>query len=402
MGDTTNHQLDQPLGYRADVILRTNPIGYNNGFCPTSAIVQQPQTQPGLPTRLKLRSRGRWVFTAALIVCIAFAVHMMWHALFRFEAAGVVAGKTVHIANVVDGLIKTLHVEPGQRVKPNQVLASLDNLALRQKRQRLNDEIAIAQAELKSKTTELLWHDAQHHNRYQESVADYHTAAARLASEQARLESLEIESQSIQRLHANHAATDHELRLIAVAISGQRKSLEQVNALVEQSKQRVALSTGMIEQGQTTLLPHTARIQRLMNERSRIDEQLASCIIRSPINGIVLSIQCQPGEFHRAGTPMMSILDTHSLYVILYLSQTRSAGLSLNEPFHVVSTTEHAQIKCRVARIGDQHLTAPPSIRRFYRLDERLLPVYLECDPLEDTQRQLRLGQTVRLPRRWF
>lgn len=402
MDTAANQPPFRALGFRADVTGDwAGTDNDNNGFRSTYTDHNAAHSGPTKPTRLKLRPRGRWVFTLVLVVCLAVAAHMIWEAVFCYAAAGVVEGRVVHVPGVATGVVQKIHVQPGHQVKQGDVLVTLESLTLRHRRQRLEDELATARAQLKAEHTELEWRQGVHHDRHREVSANYHAAAARVASEQARLETLEAQLQSIQLAHERDAATDHELRLKQIAVAGQQDNLEELRAQAAEVKRRVDQSIGFLDLGGATILPQSSRIDLLEHEIVRLDEQLAACVIRSPLTGTVLSVQCQSGEYHRVGEPMVSIVDDESLEVVLYMPQDRSAQLLAGQSIAVAGLPQEPKLRCRVARVGSHYVEAPPSIRTRYRYQQRLLPVYLKPGESESEAR-LFLGQTVLLPRMFF
>src|SRR5262245_6290656 len=83
------------------------------------------------PTPLPKRPKGRWFVGLILLGFCGSAGYQVWQAYFRFQAYGTVTGRTVQVSSPWDGVVRYLHVRPGDKVRQGQLLLTLDNLALR-------------------------------------------------------------------------------------------------------------------------------------------------------------------------------------------------------------------------------------------------------------------------------
>lgn len=89
-------------------------------FLPAALEIMETPPSPGL----------RWLM---LILCSLFAITLLWSFIGKVDVVAVATGKTLPVANVKVvqpmeiGVVRTIHVRNGQRVRKGQLLIELDN-----------------------------------------------------------------------------------------------------------------------------------------------------------------------------------------------------------------------------------------------------------------------------------
>jgi HlyD family secretion protein len=112
----------------------------------------------------------------------------------------------------------------------------------------------------------------------------------------------------------------------------------------------------------------------------------------------VVKIHRLPGEHCPVSEPVLSILEEGSLQVVLYLPQGASTLLAVGETADLDVEPYPQPLACAVVRLGDRYEPAPEHIKRHYRADQKLLPVYLQPQDAHVQWMALRVGGVVRLP----
>lgn len=373
------------------------PLGSAGAIGPTSP---RPAAPAARPTPLPKRPKGRlFVGTVLLAVCIA-AVYGVWNSFFRYRAYGVVGGRVIEVSAPWDGIVQGTHVCEGELVHQGELLATLENLELVQRRDRLGDELRIAQAGLSAEASQLQWQSQLQEDRDQRALAEYYQLWGELLQEQAQLAEFTRKLDRIKTLTSRGVMSAEECDEVRFGEAGQRAKVEKLQAAVEEMRKRAELN-------QTSELPNRlkaqlVRIEALQAEISRLREQVGQGEIRAPVDGRVIKRYRFAGEYADASEAIFDILEHGSLEAVIYLPQHAGEALDVGQDISVYIQPHPQPVTCTVVRVGDQLETPPQSIQRHYRANQKLLPVYatLPSDAARDGT--LRLGSEVRLPSPWW
>ncbi len=148
------------------------------------------------------------------------------------------------------------------------------------------------------------------------------------------------------------------------------------------------------EQRSATARLEPANAKSLEREIRRVEEQLALADVSAPVDGIVLERHRVESEYAADSESVLTLLDTSTLKVVVYVRQHQTRQLSVGDLVWVEIRGVATPITCRVDRIEDRYRKPPPHIRSKFYADELLLPVHLT--PLEATDK-LRVGAVARL-----
>jgi multidrug resistance efflux pump len=363
---------------------------YDNLPATTRVLVQPaPVTQP--------RRKKLLVGAIVVIGCLVVA-HRVWHAFFRYRAVGTVIGQVTEVSAPEDGVIQAFHVKEGDKVDRGQVILTLDYPLLQARIAQVADEIRIAQADVKSETSRLKWQYVTSENGGNKVIADYDEKMGELLSEQARLEDLALTLQRTVALHRRKAVTDQQLDQARLAERGQREKVKMFQEAVAKLKQRAESVKNTSDDGRAQLESKQSRVEALLAEIARLRERMAGGQIRAPVAGVVVKRLHSAGEQVSRHEELLSILDTDSLEIVLYLPHRSSQFLAPGQQIDVEIEPYSRPVALRVIRLGDQLTAAPEQLQTFYRYHEKLLPVYLKPVDASNQPLALRVGAIVRLP----
>ena len=93
---------------------------------------------------------------------------------------------------------------------------------------------------------------------------------------------------------------------------------------------------------------------------SQADINLQRTEIRSPVDGYVTNLLMRVGDFARAGTPNLSVIDEHSYWIDAYFEETKLANIHVGDPVEAALLGFQAPINGRIESITgpDLHLGA--------------------------------------------
>jgi multidrug resistance efflux pump len=372
------------------------------GATPTPPMLPAPAPPPKRP-------KGRWFIGLALLAIGSYAGSSIWNSFLRFEAYGVIDGRSIELAAPWSGEVRYLHVREGDTVRQGDRLVTLDNIELRQRVATLSDELRVAQATLEAEGAKLRWQTAVAIDHDRGAMANYFEAVGSLLHEESRLDELRLSRERAEKLFDRAAIAQDEVDRLRISEEGQIRRIAKLREALAELKKRAELADAMLQQGSTLdagltssgieqLKPFVARIESLQAEKSRLQERLGQCEVRAPSGGLVVRRHRYAGERCREGEPLVSLIQEGSLEIVLYMPQRSSAKLSPGNRVSLIVDPYREPLECTVVRLGDQFAPPPEQIKRQYHEGQRLLPVHLV--PRDDSLRwaALRLGGVVKLP----
>lgn len=361
------------------------------------------------PTPLPKRPKGRWFVGLILLSFCAAAGYQVWQAYFRYQAYGVVTGRTVHVGPPWEGVVQYLYVRPGDKVRQGQLLVTLDNLTIRQSLARVEDDLAVAQANFEAEAAKLKMQSAYTLDQGHGAVANYYEALATLQQERAKLEDLNNSARRLKQLGSRGVMARNDIEQLELTRSGQEQKVASLTKALTELKRRAdqadhllrqggKLEKGLVASASDQLKPALARIQALLAEKSRLRDSLNQGEVRSPTNGTVIRTQRLAGERCQPTDTLVNLLEDDSLEVVLYLPQEASTRFAPGDQLRVTMEPYSRRLTCTVLRLGDELEPAPESIKRHYREGQRLLPAYLQPEAADVDWMALRVHAVVALP----
>jgi HlyD family secretion protein len=198
------------------------------------------------------------------------------------------------------GRVAARLVAEGQRVTAGQLIARLDD-------SEQTSEVALRQAELTAAQSMLAELEAG--SRPQEIAA----AEATLRSAEAERERARLDFARQQDLFKNDAIASRDLETA-------QAQLKVAEARAAEIGERLKL----VREGPRaeTINQARARVAQARAALALAATRLENTRLTSPLAGVVLSHNIEPGEFVAAGTPIVTVADTTHLWVRAYISQT--------------------------------------------------------------------------------
>ncbi len=226
--------------------------------------------------------------------------------------------------------------------------------------------------------------------RRRAQLAEARVEKAELAAEVARLSVArdfnESELTRLKRLGDQGAASSQEMLQAQTdydAVSSrfsrlqdaERSAQAQIDALLAAVDQPVP-GGPTIEVG---VDPLRREIELARRRIEQLSEQLQQSEVRLPSPGRVTRILRQPGEYVRAGDPVLIISRPSTLRVVAYFEQSDSSRLHRNKTVRIDSSYA-PQVTGRIVRVGPSLKLASEVIARFHPEGVPLLPVEIEID----------------------
>ncbi|GIW80307.1 MAG: multidrug resistance protein [Gemmatales bacterium] len=374
-----------------------SPFGFPHQMRPEGAA-----PAPVVPSRLPKRPRGRWFIGAVLLLIYGLASYAVWHAYFRYQAYGVVTGRVVTVSPPWDGFAQYIHVQEGQHVRQGELLITVDNTELRHRYAQLGEEARIQQALLAAEASKLKLQAAFNMDQTVGTLTQYLESSGQLLQEKATLENLKVQLDRAKALLRYNAVAQQEVDQLYFAVKGQQRKVAQLEAALAKLKSRAdharELLSDLSGEGSDQLKPILARIEAANHERARVQQLLNEGQLRAPADGLVVRIDRFPGEFCKKGEPIIQLLQKGSMHVLLYMPQDASDLLDVDDETELVIEPYSEPLRCRVTKKGDELVSAPSHLARFYNKSQKLLPLKLEITNRDLDAFRLRVNDVVKLP----
>jgi HlyD family secretion protein len=342
------------------------------------------------------RKRLLVIASAAALLIAGLVGYRQWRGTAgggAIRLSGTVEATEVPVAFKIPGRVTERRVDEGQSVSAGQLVARLDSRDLERETEMREAEVDAAGAALaelvagsrrqdigrakagfdraQSRLREL-----ENGSRPQEieaaaaGVARAEAEAARQAKDFARFEALfRREAVSRQALEAAQAGNDvararlDEARqqLLLVREGPRRESVDQARAAADEAAQLLSVVREGPRREQISLAK--ARLAQAKAALALAKSRLADAAIVSPLSGVVLSKNVEPGDVVAAGTPVVTVAALDNVWIRGYVEETDLGRIRLGQPARVGADTYPGRVYSgRLSFIASQAEFTPKSV----------------------------------------
>lgn len=170
-----------------------------------------------------------------------------------------------------------------------------------------------------------------------------------IQSLQAQIRKLQFDRERLRRLLQDGAATT--------------KQVEDVEAQIEVLNAQLAAQRSSLRRSAASI---DAQSSSIAIQVAQVDDQLAKCIIASPIRGTVLAKYAEEGEFTATGKPLFKVADLHHMVLRAYVTSGQLSQLKVGQQVTVTADyggSHRRSHKGTVEWIADQSEFTPKSIQ---------------------------------------
>ncbi len=258
------------------------------------------------------------------------------------ELSGTLEAYPVEASFRVGGRVLERRVDEGMSVKSGQVLAVLDARDLEQTAAVRAADALAAKAALTA---------GLNGSRPEEVEA----ARSALTTAEAELRRTEPDFQRIQMLQKEGVLSQRELE-------AGRAAFEAARSRVAEARKRFEL----VQKGPRAedLAALRAKAESASQAATLAQTQLGYATLASPVEGLVLSRNVEPGEFVSPGTPVVTVADLRKVYVRAYVDETDLGRVKQGQRVEVRSDTWPGKVyEGRVAFLSDQAEFTPKTVQ---------------------------------------
>ena len=274
----------------------------------------------------------------------------------------------------IAGCVQERLVSEGETVKGGQIIARLDNTELAQEVSLRTAEVEAAQAALAEllagcRVEEIAQAEASFEraqSRLNELLAgsrsqEIAAADAEVRRAKAETERLRLEEERAKKLYnggfisdqehdlartnyevarARQKETEENLKLVK---EGPRKEeIEQARAASREAKERLIL----VRKGprSETIDQARARLKQAVKSLSLAETRLGYATLVSPLSGVVLSKNVEPGEYVAPGTPVVTVGDLENVWLRAYINETDLGRVKVGQGARVTTDSYPGKI----------------------------------------------------------
>lgn len=383
---------------------------------------------PGVPATMQvLREKlVRKVIPVALVVLVVAGIvavtvrNRSRNSIVLIKVSGNVEVIDVDASFRIPGLVVSRPVDEGDMVSEGRLVARLDDTELK-------DDVAARKAavqEALAALDELLNGSRPQEIREAEATAnqlqkrleelengsrpeEITEARARLASARADLERWKLDFDRQQKLYERDVISSREFDVtrasyesaqakvregeaaLALVLAGPRwEQVAQARAALEAALQRLSLAREgpRIE----AIRQAKARLEQAQQSAAIAELRLAYSATSSPISGVVLSKNVEPGEYVAPGTPIVTIGDLVHVWLRAYINETDLGRVKLGQKARVTTDSYPGKsYEGRVAFISSQAEFTPKNVQT---QTERVKLVYRIKIDIDNPKMELKAG----------
>lgn len=294
----------------------------------------------------------------------------------------------------INGRVVRRLVDEGQTIQAGQTVAILDTADLEQ-------EVALRQAEWRAAHAILSELEAgSRPEEIAQNEAAFDRAKARLAELEAGSRSQEIAAAQATvnsakaELERTRADFERQRQLLAQDVISEREfetseaAFQVATARYKESLERLGLvregpRTEEIEQARKALREAEERLalvrkgprsETIAQARARLEQAAAAvelakvrlgyASVSSPLTGIVLSENVEPGEYVSPGTPVITVGDLVNVWLRAYIDETDLGRVRVGQPVEVTTDTYPGKVyEGRIAFISSQAEFTPKTVQ---------------------------------------
>ncbi len=361
--------------------------------------------------------------TRAIPIFLAIAatsgllVWSKWRSELRI-VSGVIEADEIRLGSRIGGRVKEVLVDEGDRISKDEVLIVLDDYNLKERKKKAEHLYAQKKAEYEKLEAGYLPEEKAQAEagldraeaaiqRINEDIKAARSAVAQATAHLERAEQTQRRLQkavSVESIAVAQEELDRAMEDVLVARATVSMREEQLSSLVHgqlqeaEAEKRVAEATRdlVVERGyrQEEIDAAKAAMLAAQQEVGIICEEIKELEIRSSVDGLVESLELQPGDLVTPNAPVLSMMDTRRLWVRAYIPQ-RHLDLQRGDRLRVkIDAYPDRQFQGRVSFVNRQAEFTPSNVQTYEERAKQMFRIKIVLDNV-DPKIDIRPGMTA-------
>ncbi|HTP11597.1 MAG TPA: efflux RND transporter periplasmic adaptor subunit [Anaerolineae bacterium] len=175
---------------------------------------------------------------------------------------------------------------------------------------------------------------------------------------------------AVKRLaQLKQGATQDEIDQARARVAAAQAQQSMAQAQLEQVQkgartEQLAAAQAQIDAATAQIDGATAQIEAAKAQAAALQAQIDKLTLHSPLAGVVLKRNIEPGEVVGAGSSLMTLGDTTNLFITVYIPENRYGEIVVGQPVLVkVDSFPNEEFSAKVTRIADQAEFTPRNVQ---------------------------------------
>lgn len=262
--------------------------------------------------------------------------------LDRIRVSGNIEITDVEVSFKIPGRLEKRLVSEGEMVTAGQVVARLDSRDLAQEIAQRHAQVGVAQATLTELKT----------GSRPEEIAQAEAVLERAQADGARTKK-EFERQ--KRLYEREVISTREYDLAKTTLDGTEARIREAQEILT-----------LVRKGprQEKIDQAKAGLEQVRQALALAETRMSYSVLVSPLSGIVLSENIEPGEFVSPGTPIITLGDLSRVYLRAYINETDLGRVKVGQKVRVITDTFPGQAyEGKITFIASQAEFTPKNVQ---------------------------------------
>jgi len=281
-------------------------------------------------------------------------------------ASGRIEGRITTLSPKTSAWVVALQADEGETVRAGQVLATLDDQAQRERLRAAEEQLNTLTQRVRAADTELAMTERQVTLQIQQAEAARREADMRLSRARAQAFQAQREAERATTLSGRELIAPQEAERARLAAEVADHAAAEVTAALENSDKQLALARLGRERLETMRAERAALASQHQQAQAQLAEQrsyVADYVVRSPIDGTILTRTVEKGERVGDGTPLFTLVDLHRLYMKIYVPEPSIGKVALGQEARVyVDAFPGRAFAARVSRVAQEAEFTPKNV----------------------------------------
>ncbi|MDN5324275.1 MAG: rane fusion protein YbhG [Clostridia bacterium] len=304
----------------------------------------------------------------SFLICFSLIIVVSCSNKEELIATGTIQGKEIIITAKVPAQVKEVLVEEGKEVKQGDKIVILDDTEYKLLVNQAEAQLDLAKAQLAEAINGTRQEEI---NKAKTSIEQFE---ANILALKAQLDNLNKNLTKQENLYNMGAISEQQLDELKTQI----KVLENQIKAVEKQKESAQWQLIILEEG---LRPEVidkleAQVKNAQTNFDLAKYKLGYTIISSPIDGIINSLNVEPGENVIVGSNIASIINPEDLWVRVYLPEDVIGKISLGQKVSLkIDSFPKDEFPGEVTDIGDKAQFTPRNVQTKDQRTTMVFPV---------------------------
>lgn len=283
-----------------------------------------------------------------------------------YEASGRIEGRVTLVTPRTSGIVAQLRTEEGRPVTAGEVLAVLDEPAIRARLAAEEENRGAIEGRLTAADRNLRLVESQ-------VTVQIDQAEAALRQAQAQMERMRVgaaqaakDAERARELAARKFFSEQAAEAAALKAEAERKALEESRANLDRAGKQLELARLGRQQVPVLRAERDALARQAGQAEAKAAEQrgyVSDFEVTSPLAGVVLTRNVELGERVNAGTPLFTLVDLNRLYLKIYVPENDIGKIALGQAARVyVDAYPGRAFPAKVSKVASQAEFTPKNV----------------------------------------